>query len=85
MQQAGKECKRRWRGGIRKGAMVRTWAAQLEGFTAYSTSTFSFDLYTNKPQAEATCSMISECSETGKAVEGGWLPPDRSNVVEPHK
>lgn len=38
MQQAGKEHKRKWRGGIRKGPLVRTWVAQLEGFTAYFTS-----------------------------------------------
>lgn len=69
--------------------MVRTWAAQLEGLTAYFTSTFSFDLYTNKPQAlvclpEVTFSIISKCSGTGKAAEGGWLPIDMSSVVEPH-
>lgn len=53
---------------------MRTQGAQLEGFTTYFTSAFSFDLYT-KPWAlvsapEVTFSMISEYSGTEKGAGG---------------
>ena len=66
--------------------------AQLEGFTTCFTSTFSFDLYTNKPWApvsppEVTFSMISEYSGTEKGADGlgGRLSVDARSVVEAYQ
>lgn len=72
--------------------MVRTGGTQLEGFTMDFTSTLSFDLYTNKPQAlmpppEVTFSMISEYRGTEKRADGpgGGLSVDARSVVEAHQ